>query len=68
MTEKARKEAERYLQRSLRAQKRLGYSVDVDQRVYDEALQAAARAVDVLLDVQGARRPAKTLAVRARTG
>jgi hypothetical protein len=40
MTDKALKEAEKYLQRSLRAQKRLGYSADVEPRVYEDALQA----------------------------
>jgi hypothetical protein len=56
MTEKVRKEAERYLQRSLRTQKRLGYSGEVSQRVYEEALQAAARAVETLHDLRSANR------------
>jgi hypothetical protein len=67
MTEKARKEADRYLKRSLRAQKRLGYSSDVDQRVYEEALQATARAVDMLLGTQPADRSRKVAAVRPST-
>ena len=54
MTEKALKEAEKYLKRSLRAQKRLGYSADVEPKVYQDALQATARAFDTLLGAQPA--------------
>jgi hypothetical protein len=59
MTDKALKEAEKYLQRSLRAQKRLGYSADVEPRVYEDALQATARAFDTLLGVRPADQPGK---------
>jgi hypothetical protein len=49
MTEKAIREAERYLKHSLASQKRLGYSTDVDPKVYEESVAQAARAVDKLL-------------------
>lgn len=62
MTKKAHKEAERYLKRSLRAQKRLGYSADVEQGVYEDALQAAARAFETLLEIQPAGPPIKATA------
>jgi hypothetical protein len=57
MTEKALKEAEKYLQRSLRAQKRLGYSADVEPKVYEDALEATARAFDTLLGAISADQP-----------
>jgi hypothetical protein len=57
MTEKALKEAEKYLQRSLRAQKRLGYSADVEPKVYEDALEATARAFDTLLGAIPADQP-----------
>jgi hypothetical protein len=57
MTKNAQKEAEKYLQRSLRAQKRLGYSTEVEDGVYADALQATARAFEALLQIQPISRP-----------
>lgn len=52
MTPQARKEAEKYLKRSLATQKRLGYSGKIKQEVYRAAVDDAARAVDKLLRAQ----------------
>jgi hypothetical protein len=47
--QKAANEAEAYLRRVLETQSRLGYSRDVDARVYDQALAEATRAVQRLM-------------------
>lgn len=52
MTAQAMKEAETYVKGALESQKRLGYSSKVDTKVYEAAVNDAARAVDRLLRAQ----------------
>ena len=52
MTAQAMKEAETYVKEALEAQKRLGYSSNVDPKVYKEAVEGAARAMDRFLRAQ----------------
>ena len=58
MTEQARREAEKYVRHSLESQQRLGYSTRVESRIYNAAVEDAARAVDRLLRAQRRTRAA----------
>jgi hypothetical protein len=56
MTRQARKQAEKYMKDSLKTQKRLGYSTQVADDVYEAAVGDAARAVEKMMRVQERKR------------
>jgi hypothetical protein len=45
MTKQVRKQAQEYIERSLKEQERLVYSASVDQEVYEAAVNETARAM-----------------------
>ena len=52
MTERAMREAKRYMRHSLESQKRLGYSTRIDPDAYEAAVRQTERAVAKLLRAQ----------------
>jgi hypothetical protein len=54
MTDRAINEAEEYVERSLKAQEKLGYSTP-DQPVVKAAVSEAAQAVDALMTLQASQ-------------
>jgi len=58
MTPRATEQAKDYVERTLASQRRLGYSSQVQDDVYDEAVRDTAKAVAKLLRAQAKRKAA----------
>lgn len=58
MTRQVHEQAEKYVQRSLKSQERLGYSGRVEGDVYGSAVRETARAVNRLMRAQRRSRSA----------
>ena len=58
MTPRATEQAKDYVKRTLASQRKLGYSSQVQDDVYDEAVRDTAKAVAKLLRAQAKRKAA----------